>query len=177
MPLTVVPTPVGNLEDMTLRAIRVLRKADVILCEDTRTTSVLTRRYAIRTPLVSYHAHNERSRTESFLRRLLAGENIALVSDAGTPGISDPGACIIAVAIGAGMAGGAGGLMGAIAEFPFTITVLLHAIRREAVKQGYDPDDPWIMAEALRTFGSGSPVAADDGINTAFFSARAALTG
>ena len=103
MPLTVVPTPVGNLEDMTLRAIRVLRKADVILCEDTRTTSVLTRRYAIRTPLVSYHAHNERSRTESFLRRLLAGENIALVSDAGTPGISDPGACIIAEAIGAGV--------------------------------------------------------------------------
>ena len=103
MPLTVVPTPVGNLEDMTLRAIRVLRNADVILCEDTRTTSVLTRRYAIRTPLVSYHAHNERSRTESFLRRLLEGDNIALVSDAGTPGISDPGACIIAEAIRAGV--------------------------------------------------------------------------
>ncbi len=91
------------------------------------------------------------------------------------PGSGDRGT--LAVAIGAGFAGGAGGIMGAIAELPFTITVLLHAIRREAEKQGYDPDDPWIMAEALRTFGSGSPVAADDGINTAFYSARAALTG
>mgnify|MGYP000870748652 FL=1 len=99
MPLTVVPTPVGNLEDITLRAIRVLREADIILCEDTRTTSILTRRYAIRTPLVSYHAHNERSRTDEFVGRLLDGERVALVSDAGTPGISDPGAYIIAAAL------------------------------------------------------------------------------
>ncbi len=91
------------------------------------------------------------------------------------PGSGDRGTLV--AAIGAGMAGGAGGLMGALAELPFTITVLLHAIRREAEKQGYSGDNPWIMAEALRTFGSGSPVAADDGINTAFFSARAALTG
>ncbi len=91
------------------------------------------------------------------------------------PGTGDRGT--FAMAVGAGIAGGSAGLAGAAAELPFTITVLLHAIRREAVKQGYDPDDPWIMAEALRTFGSGSPVAADDGINTAFFSARAALTG
>ncbi len=83
----------------------------------------------------------------------------------------------LALALGAGMAGGAGGLPATFAELPFTITVLLHAIRQEAVKQGFDPNDPWIMAEALRTFTSGSPVAADDGINTAFFSARAALSG
>lgn len=91
------------------------------------------------------------------------------------PGTGDRGT--LAAAIGAGIAGGAGGIMGGLAELPFTITVLLHAIRREAEKLGYDPDDPWIMSEALRTFGSGSPIAADDGINTAFFSARAALTG
>ena len=104
-------------------------------------------------------------------------ESAYLVARQGSrlPGSGDRGT--LAVAIGAGMAGGAGGFAGALAELPFTITVLLHAIRREAEKQGYDPDDPWIMAEALRTFGSGSPVAADDGINTAFYSARVALTG
>lgn len=91
------------------------------------------------------------------------------------PGSGDYGTT--AAALTAGLAGGAAGLPGAIAELPFTITVLLHAIRREAVKAGFDPEDPWIMAEALRTFGSGSPMAADDGVNTALFSARATLTG
>ncbi|NPD15875.1 EcsC family protein [Xinfangfangia sp. D13-10-4-6] len=91
------------------------------------------------------------------------------------PGTGERGT--MTAAIGAGLVGGAGGFASALAELPFTITVLLHAIRREALREGYDPDDPWIMAEALRTFGSGSPVAADDGINTAFFSARVALTG
>jgi hypothetical protein len=83
----------------------------------------------------------------------------------------------LAAALAAGAAGGAGGIATAIAELPFTITVLLHAIRREAVAAGYDPDDPWIRAEALRAFGAGSPVAADDGIDTSFFTARLTLTG
>lgn len=87
------------------------------------------------------------------------------------------GRATLAAAMLSGAAGGAGGVATALAELPFTVTVLLHAIRREAEAQGYDPDDPWIMAEALRTFSSGSPVTADDGINTAFFSARMALTG
>lgn len=83
----------------------------------------------------------------------------------------------MAAVMASGAAGGMAGLAGAIAELPFTITVLLHAIRREAARAGYDPDDPWIRAEALRTFGSGSPIAADDGIDTSFFTARLTLTG
>lgn len=92
--------------------------------------------------------------------------------------LPDPkGRTTLAAALLTGAAGGAGGLATALAELPFTITVLLHAIRREAVAAGYNPDDPWIKAEALRTFGSGSPVAADDGIDTSFLSARLTLTG
>jgi hypothetical protein len=83
----------------------------------------------------------------------------------------------LAAALATGAAGGAGGIATAVAELPFTITVLLHAIRREAALAGYDPDDPWIRAEALRTFGAGSPIAADDGIDTSFFTARLTLTG
>lgn len=91
------------------------------------------------------------------------------------PGSGNRGTFAMALATGA--AGGAGGLPSAVAELPVTIMVLFHAIRREAEKLGFDPDDPWIAAEALRTFGSGSPIADDDGINTSFFSARLALTG
>ncbi len=91
------------------------------------------------------------------------------------PGTGGRGTMVAAMASGA--AGGAGGLATAVAELPFTITVLLHAIRREAQAAGYDPDDPWIRAESLRTFGSGSPAAADDGIDTSFLSARLTLTG
>ena len=99
MPLILVPTPIGNLEDITLRALRALRKADVIACEDTRTTSVLLKRYNIKRPLVSYHAYNERERGRNLLNELLEGKNIALVSDAGTPGISDPGYTILKLAL------------------------------------------------------------------------------
>lgn len=92
--------------------------------------------------------------------------------------LPDPGGRgTLAAAVVTGAAGGAGGLATALAELPLTITVILHAIRREAVAAGYDPDDPWIMAESLRTFGSGSPAAADDGIDTSFLSARLTLTG
>ncbi|MFE3837665.1 EcsC family protein [Pseudogemmobacter sonorensis] len=83
----------------------------------------------------------------------------------------------LAAAMAAGAAGGAGGIATALAELPFTVTILLHAIRREAEAAGFDPDDPWIRAECLRCFSAGSPAAADDGIDTSFFSARLTLTG
>lgn len=89
--LYIVPTPVGNLEDMTLRAIRVLKEADLILAEDTRTSSVLLKHFDIHRPLQSHHKYNEHKTVESIKDKILAGMNVALVSDAGTPGISDPG--------------------------------------------------------------------------------------
>lgn len=89
--LVLVPTPIGNLEDITLRALRVLREADVIACEDTRTSAVLLNHFGVDTPRLSYHDHNERSRAPELVARMQAGETVALISDAGTPGISDPG--------------------------------------------------------------------------------------
>ncbi|MDO5115918.1 MAG: 16S rRNA (cytidine(1402)-2'-O)-methyltransferase [Synergistaceae bacterium] len=99
MPLIIVPTPVGNLEDMTLRGLRELREADVIACEDTRRTLRLLNHFEIKKPLVSCHEHNETERVEPLMARLAAGERVALVSDAGTPGLSDPGAIMIRAAI------------------------------------------------------------------------------
>lgn len=87
----IVPTPVGNLEDMTLRAIRVLKEADIILAEDTRTSAVLLQHYEIRGKLLSHHKFNEHSSSAMILERLEQGSTVALISDAGTPGISDPG--------------------------------------------------------------------------------------
>lgn len=89
--LYLVPTPVGNLEDVTLRAIRVLQEVDVIACEDTRTSGVLLDRYSIDTPRVSYHDHNERSRAPELVGKMQDGLSVALITDAGSPGISDPG--------------------------------------------------------------------------------------
>lgn len=89
--LYLVGTPIGNLEDITLRALRVLRSADVILAEDTRHSGKLLHHYSIKTPLLSYHKFNEAQREQSILKRLIDGEIVALISDAGTPGISDPG--------------------------------------------------------------------------------------
>lgn len=89
--LYVVPTPVGNMEDMTFRAIRVLKEVDLILAEDTRTSGVLMSHYDIHTPLLSHHKFNEHEATAGVIQRLKSGENIALISDAGTPAISDPG--------------------------------------------------------------------------------------
>ncbi len=102
MPLYLVFTPIGNLEDMTLRAIRVLKEADIIAAEDTRHTRKLLEHYQIQRPLVSLHEHNEASRIQGLLARLKAGENIALVSDAGAPTISDPGYHLVRAAIQAG---------------------------------------------------------------------------
>ncbi len=89
--LYLVPTPIGNLQDITLRAINVLNDADVIACEDTRTSGVLLSHYDIDTQTTSYHEHNEREKTPGLISRMKAGHTIALISDAGTPGISDPG--------------------------------------------------------------------------------------
>jgi 16S rRNA (cytidine1402-2'-O)-methyltransferase len=103
MPLAVCATPIGNLEDVTLRVLRELRDADAVLCEDTRRTRKLLERHGIRARLVSYHEHNEAKRTAEVLPQLAAGERIALVSDAGLPGISDPGARLVAAALEAGV--------------------------------------------------------------------------
>jgi len=99
--LYLVATPIGNLEDITLRALRVLRQADRIACEDTRQTQKLLNYYEIRTPTVSLHLHNERDRAVELVSALAAGGRIALVSDAGTPGISDPGEWLVKAAIAA----------------------------------------------------------------------------
>src|SRR3989344_8976182 len=94
--LYIVATPIGNLEDMTLRAIRVLKEADIILCEDTRTTKRLLDKYEIKVKTFSYNAHSTPEKAEKIFEALEAGKKIALVSDAGTPAISDPGSLIVA---------------------------------------------------------------------------------
>jgi 16S rRNA (cytidine1402-2'-O)-methyltransferase len=100
--LYIVSTPIGNLEDITLRALRILKQVDVIAAEDTRHTAILLHRYNIRTPTTSFHQHNEREKTPTLLARLQRGESVALVSDAGTPGISDPGFRLVKAAREAG---------------------------------------------------------------------------
>jgi len=89
--LYLVPTPIGNLDDMTYRAVDTLKQADLIACEDTRTSGVLLNHYAIDTPTTSFHAHNEHDKTPHLVKRMRVGHDIALITDAGTPGISDPG--------------------------------------------------------------------------------------
>jgi len=101
--LYLVATPIGNLEDITLRALRVLRSVDRIACEDTRQTAKLLGHFGIKTPTVSYHMHNEGARASELIEALKAGGRIAVVSDAGMPGIADPGAMIAAEAIAAGV--------------------------------------------------------------------------
>ena len=101
--LYLVATPIGNLEDITYRAVRTLREVDLIACEDTRHTRNLLDRYEIARPLISYHEHNEAARAEELVAKLLAGTNVALVSDAGMPLVSDPGYRLAAAAIRAGI--------------------------------------------------------------------------
>lgn len=101
--LFVVATPIGNLEDLTFRALRTLREVDLIAAEDTRRTSKLLAHYDVRKPLLSYREHSEARETPKLLARLAAGESVALVSDAGTPGIADPGARLVAAAHDAGI--------------------------------------------------------------------------
>jgi len=101
--LYIVPTPVGNMEDMTMRAIRVLKEADVVLAEDTRTSGVLLKHFGISRPLISHHKFNEHGTSAAVIERLLAGQTVALISDAGTPGISDPGFFLVREAVRAGI--------------------------------------------------------------------------
>lgn len=102
--LYVVPTPIGNLEDITLRALQVLKKVDLILAEDTRTSSVLLKHFDIHTPLKSHHKFNEHETTNTLVQRMVAGEEIALISDAGTPCISDPGFFLVRACVAADIA-------------------------------------------------------------------------
>ncbi len=101
--LYIVPTPVGNMEDMTFRAVRILREADVVLAEDTRTSAVLLKYYDIQNRLMSHHKFNEHNASASVVQRLKAGETVALISDAGTPGISDPGFFLVREAVKEGI--------------------------------------------------------------------------
>jgi len=102
--LVVCPTPIGNLEDVTLRVLSALRDADVVACEDTRRTRVLLDRYGVQARLVSYHEHNERARAAELVKRMRAGETVALVSDAGMPLVSDPGFVLVQACVAAGLA-------------------------------------------------------------------------
>ena len=101
--LYIVPTPVGNMEDMTLRAIRILKEAVVVLAEDTRTSGILLKHFGIQQHLLSHHKFNEHGTSASIVERLQAGQTVALISDAGTPGISDPGFFLVREAVRAGI--------------------------------------------------------------------------
>ena len=101
--LYIVPTPVGNMENMTLRAIRILKEADVVLAEDTRTSGILLKHFDIKNHLLSHHKFNEHGTSAAIVARLQAGETVALISDAGTPGISDPGFFLVREAVKAGI--------------------------------------------------------------------------
>ncbi|MDP8911447.1 MAG: 16S rRNA (cytidine(1402)-2'-O)-methyltransferase [Actinomycetota bacterium] len=103
MPLAVCATPIGNLADVTLRVLDELREAELVLCEDTRHARILLERHGIEARLASYHRHNEAARTAELLPRLVGGERIALISDAGLPGVNDPGARLVAAALDAGV--------------------------------------------------------------------------
>lgn len=118
--LYLIPTPVGNLEDMTFRAIRLLKECDLILCEDTRTSSNLLRHFDIHKPLMSHHKFNEHGTSAGIVERLKAGTNICLVTDAGTPGVSDPGFFLVREAVAAGIE--VSTLPGATAFVPALVT-------------------------------------------------------
>src|SRR5712671_6043877 len=124
--LYVVATPIGNLSDITLRALDVLKSVDVIAAEDTRHSGILLKRFEIKKPLVSYHEHNEAMRTAQLMERLAAGEKIALITDAGTPGVSDPGARLIRECIKR--------------ELPFTIIPGASSIATALVGSGFSSE-------------------------------------
>lgn len=124
--LSVIGTPIGNLGDITLRALEALKAADVVAAEDTRHSGNLLRHFSIRKPLISYHEHNEAMRTAELAERLGAGENVALITDAGMPGISDPGARLIRACIER--------------DLPYTIVPGVSAVMTALVGSGFAPD-------------------------------------
>jgi 16S rRNA (cytidine1402-2'-O)-methyltransferase len=128
--LYIVPTPIGHLEDITLRALRILKEVDVILAEDTRTSRVLLKHYDIKTPLSAYHIHNEHGVLKNIIRDLQWGKNMALISDAGTPGIADPGFLLIRAAIEANV--------------PFDVLPGANAITTALIQSGL-PSDTFIF--------------------------------
>jgi 16S rRNA (cytidine1402-2'-O)-methyltransferase len=158
--LYLVATPIGNLEDITLRALRVLRGADVIACEDTRHTQKLLNHYAIATAMVSYHEHNEASRAAELIEKLKQGTRIAVVSDAGMPGISDPGFRLVELAVAHGIAvvpvPGASAFVAALAASGLpTDSFCFHGflpaksgVRREALERVRVAEHPQIFYEA-----------------------------
>src|SRR5256885_14278313 len=123
--LVVCPTPIGNLEDVTLRVLSALRDADVVACEDTRRTRTLLARYGVSAPLVSYHEHNEERRSAELVARMQDGETVALVSDAGMPLVSDPGYVLVRACVAAGPS--VGGLPGASAALAALVASALPA--------------------------------------------------
>ena len=125
--LYIVPTPVGNMEDMTFRAVRILKEVDLVLAEDTRTSGILLKHFDIRNQLMSHHKFNEHGTSAGIVNRLLAGENVALISDAGTPGISDPGFFLVREAVKAGVEVQC--LPGATAFVPALVSSGLHCDR------------------------------------------------
>ena len=143
--LYVVSTPIGNLEDLTFRALSVLRGVDLIAAEDTRTTIVLLRHYEISKPLLSYHSFNEARRTPELVDKLAAGSSIALVSDAGTPGISDPAYRVIRGALDRGLPvvaiPGAAALLQGVAPLMFFFFHLLGSLPEEQVGADGRPED------------------------------------
>jgi 16S rRNA (cytidine1402-2'-O)-methyltransferase len=139
VPLAVCATPIGNLEDVTLRVLAELREADIVLCEDTRRTRKLLERHGIQARLLSYHEHNEAKRTEELLPRLVAGERMALVSDAGLPAVSDPGARLIGAALEAGI--------------PVTVLPGPSAVETALVVSGFDTDRFQFLGYLPRTAG------------------------
>jgi 16S rRNA (cytidine1402-2'-O)-methyltransferase len=150
--LYVVATPIGNLEDITLRALRVLREVAIIAAEDTRRTAKLLSHYSISTPTTSVHAHNEHRRIRGLLDRLAKGEDVALVSDAGTPGVSDPGRQLVAAALERGFKvvaiPGASAVMAALVSSGFSMAAFLFA--------GFPPRRAKAREEWLRRL-SGDP--------------------
>lgn len=141
-------TPIGNLEDITLRVLRILREVDVIAAEDTRQTIKLLNHYEIRTPLVSYHEHNKREKTPVLIQRMLAGETIALVTDAGTPAISDPGEDLAKACYEAGVP--VTSLPGAAAVI--TALTLSGMKARRFTFEGFLPTDKKERAQVLERF-------------------------
>jgi 16S rRNA (cytidine1402-2'-O)-methyltransferase len=148
--LYLIATPIGNLEDMTIRGLRLLREVDVIACEDTRHTQRLLEHYAIPTPCVSYHEHNEAARAEQLVERIVGGQSVAVVSDAGTPLISDPGYRVVQAAVEAGITvipvPGASAVLAALAASGLATDAFCYA--------GFLPPKQGQRRKALETWGA-----------------------